>query len=129
MRWKFVLLSSLIGCLAGPLPGLADNLTTSLKMSFAETIQQELRAEAKPAPRFDQQKHTTDSQPLLDMESGLASADSIFPDNEDYLVAFSPAPELGLYAGYRFPQKDVFKRDITADVEFDGPYVGAVIRY
>lgn len=129
MRWEFVLLSSLIGCLAGPLPGLADNLTTVLNASFAEAVEQELRVEAQSAATFDQQQHTADSYPLLDMESGLAAADSIFPDNEDYLVAFSPAPEIDLYAGYRFRQKDVFKCDITADVKFDGPYVGAMIRY
>lgn len=129
MRWKFALLLSLLGCLVGPLPGLGNNLTTALKMSFADTIEQELREEVNSLERDPDPGMIRVSHPMLDLETGLASADSIFSNQEDNLLGFSPTPDVGLFAGYRFPQKDVFKRDITADVEFDGPYVGAVIRY
>lgn len=129
MRWKFVLLSSLLGCLAGPLPGLADNLTTALKMTFANAVELELVEEAKSADNNARREAGGKNYLMQDLETGLAAADSFFPNSVNYQVAFSPSPEFDLYAGYRFPQKDAFKCDITADVEFDGPYFGALIHF
>jgi len=48
---------------------------------------------------------------------------------EDAMVAFSPAPAIGVFAGYRFLEKDVAKNSVRLDTEFDGPYVGALIRF
>jgi hypothetical protein len=44
-------------------------------------------------------------------------------------VAFSPAPSFGLFAGYRFLEKDAVKMNASSDTQFDGPYVGALIRF
>jgi len=47
----------------------------------------------------------------------------------DAMVAFSPAPAINVFAGYRFPEEDAAKNSVRRDTEFDGPYVGALIRF
>ncbi len=44
-------------------------------------------------------------------------------------VTFSPTPDVGVFAGYRFPEKDAVKCNVLTDTLFDGPYVGALVRF
>ena len=47
----------------------------------------------------------------------------------DAQVEFSPIPLVGLYAGYRYLDIDVEEDDVIIDASFDGPYVGALVRF
>ena len=44
-------------------------------------------------------------------------------------VEFSPLPLVGIYAGYRTFQLKVDESDLALDVDFSGPFVGALVRF
>lgn len=54
--------------------------------------------------------------------------DNSFMDLEGQ-VEFSPVPLVGIFAGYRYLDIDVEEGDVFIDARFDGPYVGAMIRF
>jgi len=54
--------------------------------------------------------------------------DSSFLDF-DAQVEYSPLPMVGIYAGYRYMDVDLDKSDVELDATFDGPYIGALIRF
>lgn len=54
--------------------------------------------------------------------------DSSFLDF-DAQVEYSPLPMVGIYAGYRYMDVDLDKSDVELDANFDGPYIGALIRF
>lgn len=67
---------------------------------------------------------------------GMAGEDAAFDARSGHAdrgteaaVAFSPAPFIDLFAGYRFPERDAARRGILADTHFEGPYLGAAIRF
>jgi len=47
----------------------------------------------------------------------------------DAQVEFSPLPMVGVFAGYRYLDVDIDDDDVIIDASFDGPYVGALIRF
>jgi len=47
----------------------------------------------------------------------------------DAQVEFSPLPMVGVFAGYRYLDIDIDEDDVAIDASFDGPYVGALIRF
>ncbi len=44
-------------------------------------------------------------------------------------VEFSPLPLVGIYAGYRTFSLEIDETDLTVDVDFSGPFVGALVRF
>jgi outer membrane protein len=44
-------------------------------------------------------------------------------------IEFSPIPLLGIYAGYRLFNIDVDEDDVFLDLEFAGPFAGAMLRF
>lgn len=44
-------------------------------------------------------------------------------------IEFSPVPLVGIFAGYRYLDIDVEESDVFIDAKFDGPYVGALVRF
>jgi outer membrane protein len=47
----------------------------------------------------------------------------------DAQVEFSPVPMVGVFAGYRYLDIDIDEDDVIIDASFDGPYVGAMVRF
>ena len=47
----------------------------------------------------------------------------------DVQVEYSPLPMVGIFAGYRYLDIDIDKDDVMLNATFDGPYVGALIRF
>jgi len=47
----------------------------------------------------------------------------------DAQVEFSPLPMVGVFAGYRYLDIDIDEDDVMIDASFDGPYVGAMVRF
>lgn len=47
----------------------------------------------------------------------------------DAQLEFSPLPLVGLFAGYRYFDLDVDESDVFLDVNFEGPYGGAFVRF
>lgn len=58
----------------------------------------------------------------------LAYDDNSFLD-VDAQVELSPLPLVGIFAGYRYLDVDVDEDDVVIDASFDGPYVGALVRF
>ncbi len=54
--------------------------------------------------------------------------DSSFLDF-DAQLEYSPLPMVGIFAGYRYMDIDLDKSDVKLDATFDGPYIGALIRF
>ena len=54
--------------------------------------------------------------------------DSSFLDF-DAQLEYSPLPMVGIYAGYRYMDVDLDKSDVELNATFDGPYIGALIRF
>jgi hypothetical protein len=54
--------------------------------------------------------------------------DNSFLDVEGQ-VELSPIPLLGLFAGYRYLDVDIDESDVYVDAKFDGPYIGALVRF
>lgn len=54
--------------------------------------------------------------------------DNSFTDAEVQLEV-SPVPLVGLYGGYRYFDLEVNESDLVLDVEFSGPFVGALVRF
>lgn len=126
MVWKRCLNIIMIYCLLGSLPALAGDAaecgSEGLQIN-PEQVVSRLTSPDDPlhaAPvRYDglaPQGPDRNPEPLTAVAA-------------DAMVAFSPAPAIGVYAGYRFPEKDVAKSSVRTDTEFDGPYVGALIRF
>ena len=44
-------------------------------------------------------------------------------------VEFSPLPMVGVYGGYRSFGLKIDETDLNVDVDFSGPYVGALVRF
>ena len=44
-------------------------------------------------------------------------------------VEFSPLPFVGVYAGYRAFSLKVDESDLAVDVDFSGPFAGALVRF
>lgn len=47
----------------------------------------------------------------------------------DAQVELSPLPMVGVFAGYRYLDVDVDDDSVVIDATFDGPYVGALVRF
>lgn len=58
----------------------------------------------------------------------LEHADSRFMDVEAQ-VEFSPVPLIGMFAGYRYLDIYLEESNVFVDATFDGPYVGALVRF
>lgn len=44
-------------------------------------------------------------------------------------IEFSPLPMVGVYAGYRTFELEIDESDLFVDLEFSGPFVGALVRF
>jgi len=58
----------------------------------------------------------------------MAYQDNSFLDASGELE-FSPLPLVGIYAGYRYFSLKIDESDVFVDVQFDGPYAGAFVRF
>jgi hypothetical protein len=47
----------------------------------------------------------------------------------DAQVEFSPLPLVGIFAGYRYLDIDIDESNVLIDASFEGPHVGALIRF
>ncbi len=54
--------------------------------------------------------------------------DNSFLDAEAQ-IEFSPLPMVGVYAGYRMFELKIDDTDLFVDLEFSGPFVGALVRF
>ncbi len=55
-------------------------------------------------------------------------SDNSFLD-ADAQVEFSPIPLVGIFGGYRYFDLQVDESDVFLDVQFSGPYAGALVRF
>jgi hypothetical protein len=58
----------------------------------------------------------------------IAYSDNSFLDAEAQ-VEFSPLPMVGIYAGYRLFDIEVDESDVFLDLQFAGPFIGAMVRF
>jgi len=58
----------------------------------------------------------------------LEFEDSRFVDAEAQLE-FSPLPTVGIYAGYRYFELNIDEDDLFTEIDFSGPFAGALVRF
>lgn len=116
VTWKRCLSMLMICCLSGATLVLAEDAGTAGVLQLApERVARWLAPAEWPAAVVTPTDRKVE---LVEPAAGRAAS-----------LIFSPLPTVGLFAGYRFPEIDAVRRNAQMDKEFDGPYVGALIRF